>query len=225
MKKSSGVALSATVLCTVLIVGACAPPPSAPGNDVHLPEVEVLEYEGEDLSPISYFRENSIMGPQYVDVGEYRLTIGGLVENDVTYRYDEVITTHPNYRKVVTLFCVEGWNVTILWEGMLLKDLLTDAGVLSDAHTVIFRAVDGYSTSLPLDHIIENDILLAHRVNEVTLPPERGFPFHLVAESKWGYKWIKWVTDIELSDDEYFLGYWEQRGFSNTADVDKSFFA
>ena len=61
-------------------------------------------------------------------------------------------------------------------------------------------------------------------MNNATLPAERGFPFQLVAESKWGYKWIKWVTEIELSDDISYKGYWEKRGFSNTANINESFF-
>jgi DMSO/TMAO reductase YedYZ molybdopterin-dependent catalytic subunit len=69
-----------------------------------------------------------------------------------------------------------------------------------------------------------NDILMAYKMNGVTLPPERGFPFELVAESKWGYKWIKWVTKIELSDDEDYRGFWESRGYSNSGDLDESFF-
>ena len=89
---------------------------------------------------------------------------------------------------------------------------------------MIFHAYDGYTTSLPLDYIIENKIMLAHKMNGVILPAERGFPFQLVAESKWGYKWIKWVTQIELSNDPNYRGYWESRGYSNNADLDKSFF-
>ena len=50
------------------------------------------------------------------------------------------------------------------------------------------------------------------------------FPFQLVAESKWGYKWIKWITMIELSDDSGYRGYWESKGFSNTGDLNESFF-
>jgi DMSO/TMAO reductase YedYZ molybdopterin-dependent catalytic subunit len=65
---------------------------------------------------------------------------------------------------------------------------------------------------------------LAYEMNEIPLPPERGFPFQLVAESKWGYKWIKWVTKIELSDDVNYKGYWESRGYSNNADLNKGFF-
>ena len=64
---------------------------------------------------------------------------------------------------------------------------------------------------------------MAYKMNEISLPSERGFPFQLVAESKWGYKWIKWVTEIELSDDVNYKGYWESRGYSNEADLDKRF--
>jgi DMSO/TMAO reductase YedYZ molybdopterin-dependent catalytic subunit len=70
-----------------------------------------------------------------------------------------------------------------------------------------------------LEYIVDNDIILAYEMNGVELPPERGFPFQLVAESKWGYKWIKWITEIELSDDVDYRGYWESRGFSNEADL------
>jgi DMSO/TMAO reductase YedYZ molybdopterin-dependent catalytic subunit len=119
---------------------------------------------------------------------------------------------------------VEGWNVTLLWEGVLVKDLLDEAGILPIANTVIFYALDGYSTSLPLDFIIDNNIMIAYKMNNVTLPPERGFPFQLVAESKWGYKWIKWVTAIEVSNNFQYRGYWESRGYSNNADLNEYFF-
>ena len=55
-------------------------------------------------------------------------------------------------------------------------------------------------------------------MNNVTIPPEYGFPFQLVAESKWGYKWIKWVTKIEVSNDTNYTGYWESRGYTNGGD-------
>ena len=77
---------------------------------------------------------------------------------------------------------------------------------------------------MPLDYIIDNNLMIAHKMNNVTLPPERGYPFQLVAESKWGYKWIKWITAIELSDNEEYLGYWERVGYSNDADLEDSFF-
>jgi len=184
-----------------------------------LKPVEIREYEGQKLSSIYDFRENSIKGPQYIDNESYRLVVTGLVNNEIEYTYDDAINSHQHYEKVVTLYCVEGWDVTILWEGVLVKDLITEAGVDPTAKVVIFYAYDGYSTSLPLEYIIDNDIIMAHKMNGVILPPERGFPFQLVAESKYGYKWIKWITRIELSDDVDYRGYWESRGFSNDADL------
>lgn len=179
--------------------------------------VEVREYQGQDLSSINDFRENSIKGPQFIDIDNYSLVIDGLVDQEKILTYDDVLS-HQKYEKVVTLNCVEGWSVTILWEGVLLKDLLQESGVKSEANTVIFYAYDGYSTSLPLDYII-NNIMMAYKMNGVPLPPERGFPFQLVAESKLGYKWIKWITRIELADNKSYTGYWESRGFSNEADL------
>ena len=181
--------------------------------------LEIREYEGQDLSSINSFRENSIKGPQYINNQTYTLTVRGLVNNELEYTYNDVVDKYPIFLKVVTLNCIEGWRVTILWEGIPLKALLADAQVDPAATTVIFYAYDGYSTALPLDYIIDNNIMMAHKMNNVTLPPERGYPFQLVAESKWGYKWIRWITSIELSDNEDYLGFWESRGYSNDADL------
>jgi DMSO/TMAO reductase YedYZ molybdopterin-dependent catalytic subunit len=188
-------------------------------NVENLAAVEIREYQGTDLSSITDFRENSIKGPQRVDLETYRLKVGGLVENPLEYTLEEATDNHQSYQKVVTLNCVEGWRVKILWEGVLVEDLIGKAKASPEANTVIFHAYDGYTTSLPLDYIMEQDIMLAYKMNGVVLPPERGAPFELVAESKWGYKWIKWVTEIELSNDANYQGYWERRGYSNDADL------
>jgi DMSO/TMAO reductase YedYZ molybdopterin-dependent catalytic subunit len=179
---------------------------------------EIREYQGEKLSSIDDFRENSIAGPQQVSLEDYELEITGLVDKPLTLTYDQVLD-RKRYSKVVTLHCVEGWDVTILWEGVLLEDLLNQAGTQDSAVTVIFHAADGYTSSLPLEVIRQNKIMLAHKMNGVELPPERGFPFQVVAESKWGYKWVKWVTKIELSDDPNYRGYWESRGYNNDGDL------
>ena len=159
-----------------------------------------------------------------MDIENYELEITGLAEKPTKYTYDDVIDDFDNYKKVVRLNCVEGWAVNILWEGVLVKDILEKAKPLPETNTVIFHAHDGYTTSFPIEYVMENDILMAHKMNEVKIPPERGFPFQLVAESKWGYKWVKWITKIEFSDDEDYRGFWESRGYSDSGDLDKSFF-
>jgi DMSO/TMAO reductase YedYZ molybdopterin-dependent catalytic subunit len=185
-----------------------------------LAATEVKEYQGKDLSSIRDLHENAIAGTQYIDVDTYTLKVDGLVENPMEYTYEQVLEK-PLYEKLVTLNCVEGWSVDILWEGVLLKDLFEDAKVKSEANTVIFHSYDEYTTSLPLQTILDKNIIIAYKMNGVILPPQRGFPFQLVAEDKLGYKWAKWITRIELSDDPDYRGYWEQRGYSNEADVSR----
>lgn len=194
------------------------------GNLSELQAVEVKEYEGIDLSSIGDFRENSIKGPQFVDIDSYVLKVSGLVDSPREYTYQDVVDNNQSYKKVVTLNCVEGWSTTILWEGILVRDLIYEAGLAPEAKVVIFHAYDGYTTSFPVEYIMDQDIIMAYKMNGVVLPPERGAPFQLVAESKWGYKWIKWITEIELSDNVNYRGYWESRGYSNTGDLDNSFF-
>lgn len=139
----------------------------------------------------------------------------------MTETYDQVINDHQKYKKVVTIDCVEGWRAKILWEGVLVRDVIKDAGIDLKAQTVIFRASDGYTTSLPLRYFLNNTILLAYKMNGVVIPQNRGFPFQLVAENKWGYKWIKWITDIQLSDNANYFGYWESRGYPNDGNIVK----
>ena len=90
-------------------------------NVENLAAVEIREYQGTDLSSIAAFHENSIKGPQQIDLESYRLKVDGLVENSLEYTLAEVTDNHQSYKKVVTLNSVEGWCVTILWEGVLVK--------------------------------------------------------------------------------------------------------
>jgi len=180
---------------------------------------EVRDYQGENLSSISDVRENAINGNQNLNRTTYRLNVTGLVNESREYTYSEVVDGFPKYEKVVTLYCVQGWNARILWEGVLVRDLLNASGVMPTAKVVIFHASDGYTTSMPLEYFYDNDILMAYKMNGLVLPPEKGFPFELVAESKLGYKWIKWITQIELSDNVDYRGFWESRGYPNDADA------
>jgi len=181
-------------------------------------KLEIRDYEGTRLDPSVGPRDNSISGIQEVDIDSYTLEITGLVNQETTLKYDEVLAL-PAYEKLIILHCVEGWDATVLWKGALLKDIIDLADPDKEANSVIFHCVDGYTTSLPLADIIEKNMIFAYSTNNITLPAPLGFPFIVVAEDKLGYKWARWVNEIELSSDTEYRGYWEQRGYDNEADV------
>ena len=195
------------------------------GNSSAMPPqgTESTEYGGQKLDSIKSFRENSIHGTQHINADNYTVSISGLVDNAKTYSYQD-LTALTSYQKVVTLHCVEGWDATALWEGVGVKDILGQAGIKPGVKTVIFYAQDSDSTSFSIEDIQSQDFMLAYKVNNILLTEQHGYPSRLVAAEKWGYKWIKWVTKIELSDKDY-TGYWESNGYSNNGDLTKSFFS
>ena len=181
-------------------------------------ETEIREYRGEKLDSHAGFRENSIAGPQKINITAYRLETIFPDGTGRKYSYDDILKM-PAEKKVIKIYCVEGWNVKILWEGFPVSSLIPDRFKKKGLYTVKFFSSDGYSTSLTMDYVLARGLILAHHMNGITLPEERGFPLQLVAESKWGYKWIKWLTRIEISTDRNFRGYWESRSYNNNGDV------
>jgi DMSO/TMAO reductase YedYZ molybdopterin-dependent catalytic subunit len=208
--------LSLLLLVVFVINSGCASQKKVPG--VYGDETENLSYQGKQLTPIKEQGNNAIKGTQYIDRASYRLQVDGLVKNPQNFTYDEILKM-PQTSKVIDLNCVEGWSFTGKWTGVKMSDLFKKTGIIDSASTVIFYSSDGYSTSLDLNYLLQNNIILAYKLNDVTLPPDRGFPLQLAAESKYGYKWAKWITRIEVSSDSSYRGYWEKNGYNNTANV------
>ncbi len=209
------------MLSILLIIGGCREEENdgvSMATENRYRESEIREYEGSRLDPAIGPRDNSIKGVQYVDIEDYVLKVTGLVDEPVYLAYEDVLELDA-YQRKITLYCVEGWDATILWEGALLENIIDIGGMDPMADTVIFHGVDGYTTSLPLETIVNNQLILAYSSNGLELPPEMGYPFIVVAEDKLGYKWARWVTEIELSNDSGYEGYWERRGYSNEADL------
>jgi len=207
----------AIVLAVVLLVSTatCSPSYTPPAG-----EVEATEFMGVQLTPISQQRNNALAGTQVINNETYQLVVDGLVDSPLSLSYTDLLS-YPQVSKLADLVCVEGWRFTAKWTGPTLDSIFADAGAKPEAKIAIFYSTDspvGY-TSLELSYIQEGNIIIAVRDNDITLPPDMGFPFQVVADGKWGYKWAKWVTRIELSADTGFRGYWESRGYSNSADA------
>lgn len=204
------------MLSVVTAAFACTPPEPTPIEG----EIEATEFQGSKLTPVQDQGNNALAGTQAIDKNTYTLTVDGLVDNPLTLTYAQLLA-YPQESRLTDLDCVEGWSFTAKWTGPALNSIFNDAKVKPDAKIAIFYTADvpkGY-TSLDLSYISDNNIIIALKDNDLTLPPNRGFPFQVVAMSKFGYKWAKWVTRIELSSDTNFRGYWESLGYSNNADI------
>lgn len=211
------------LILLMLIMLATGVAPSACKRAVTPPpgETEAKEYLGVKLTPINEQPNNALAGTQHIDKDTYKLAVDGLVDNPLSLTYADLLSL-PMESRLVTLNCVEGWSFTAKWTGPTLTSIFEKAMVQPDANTVIFHTADdsfGY-TSLELQYILDKTVIIALKLNDVTLSADRGFPFQVVAEGKFGYKWAKWVQRIELSSSEEFRGYWEREGYNNNADID-----
>jgi DMSO/TMAO reductase YedYZ molybdopterin-dependent catalytic subunit len=156
-----------------------------------------------------------------IDLKTYTLTIDGEVEKPQKLTWNDVLKL-PHIESVSDFHCVEGWSVlNCKWEGVLFKDIVALVKPRSTAKFVTFECADGYTTSLTLEELSGDDILLAYKLDGKELEVGYGFPLRLVVPSKYAYKSALWVTGMKFASKKE-LGYWEQRGYSDTADVWKN---
>ena len=213
-KSSSGTSVSTTTTTSPTT------PISVTSSSTENGEIEATEFMGHKLTPISEQNNNALAGTQNIDMATYKLTVDGLVDHPLSLSYAD-LQAYPQVSQLMDLNCVEGWNFTAKWTGPELSAIFKDAGVKPSAIIAIFYTADvpvGY-TSLDLNYINDNNIIIALKDNDLILPADRGFPFQVVAMNKFGYKWAKWVTRIELSSDTNFRGYWESNGYNNNGDI------
>jgi DMSO/TMAO reductase YedYZ molybdopterin-dependent catalytic subunit len=203
------------VLVLAIIVGAIVFVVLRDGN----PKEEISLPEGgtQEVTPLDDMRVRTAESDPVIDPATYQLAITGMVEEPLTLSFDDIKGLEAEER-LVDLPCVEGWTETALWKGTRLAPLLERAGILEGADNVVFGSPGGYTTSLTIEDIKETDPLLAYGANGEMLPHDQGFPIRLVVPDRLGYKWIKWVTTIEVISGDY-EGFWESRGYSNEADA------
>jgi DMSO/TMAO reductase YedYZ molybdopterin-dependent catalytic subunit len=152
---------------------------------------------------------------------DWSLSVTGAVEEEVTLDFDD-LRALPAEHRYVTLRCVgEGLNGhkmdTAVWTGVGVTDLLASAGVtLPDDCCVMLRAADDYYEEFPLAAL--EDGFLAYGMNGEKLPRGHGRPVRALIPGHWGEINVKWVTEIEVLEEEA-QGYWEERGWHGTGPV------
>ncbi len=146
----------------------------------------------------------------------WRLRVDGAVEAPLTLSCADLLSL-PQVDEEADFHCVTGWSILDLrLQGVAFEVVAALARPLPEATHVMTYAPDGYSTNLPLEEALKPDVLLVHAVDGAPLAAEHGGPVRIVVPQLWAWKGAKWVNRIEfLTHDR--RGYWEIRGYSNTA--------
>jgi hypothetical protein len=148
----------------------------------------------------------------------YDLVITGLVDRPTNFTYSQ-LQKFPMVSEVAFIQCIGGWTSQFYnWTGVPLFFLLGMTGMNANATKVVFYAEDGFSTSLTVEKSLHPTTLIALQANGTILSESNGYPYRLVAPCKYGYKWAKWVTKIEVVDYDY-KGTYESWGYSDEADI------
>jgi len=149
---------------------------------------------------------------------EWFLTVDGEVEKPVVLDWKAFMEL-PQAESVSDFHCVEGWSVLdCKWEGVPFNALVERVRPKPEGRYVWFECADGYTTSLPLEALMGEDVMLAHRLNGEDLPQPLGGPVRLVVPEKYAYKSPMWLIRISFMAEKR-LGYWESGVYSDTADV------
>lgn len=172
-----------------------------------------------------FYRIDTALSVPQVPKDSWELRIHGMVDRPMTLRFADVLA-RPMIERYITLSCVSnqiGGDLVgnALFQGVLLKDLLDEAGVQPGATQVVSRSIDGWDCGSPTSAVMDGrDAMLAVAMNGEPLPPEHGYPARLVVPGLYGYvSATKWVTEIELTRWEDFDGYWVPRGWAKEGPV------
>jgi DMSO/TMAO reductase YedYZ molybdopterin-dependent catalytic subunit len=152
-----------------------------------------------------------------LSTANWSLRLYGLVEHELTLDW-EALRTLPQVKSVSDFHCVTRWSqLDMDWEGVLARDVVSRAQPKSEARSVTLHGADGYTTNLPLDALLDDDVLVAHSVLGKPLALEHGGPVRLVVPKRYGWKSAKWLDAIEFHEQDR-PGFWEVRGYHNDAD-------
>jgi DMSO/TMAO reductase YedYZ molybdopterin-dependent catalytic subunit len=156
-----------------------------------------------------------------IDIEKWTLVVNGEVLNPLKLSWNDFLKL-PRVVSVSDFHCVEGWSVLgCKWEGVRFKEIVDLAKPKENARFVTFECADGFTTSLTLEELSAPNVLLAHRLDNRDLEEGLGWPMRLIVPDKYAYKSALWVTRIRFTLRKE-LGYWEVRGYSDTADVWKN---
>jgi DMSO/TMAO reductase YedYZ molybdopterin-dependent catalytic subunit len=172
-----------------------------------------------------FYRIDTALSFPRIDIKSWKVEIKGMVSKPLTFTYDQ-LSALPQVERSVTLCCVSNevggdliGNAT--WQGVLLKDLLVEAGVDPAAEQVYSTSLDGWTCGFPVSVAMDGrDAMIAIGMNGTALPLEHGFPARLVVPGMYGYvSATKWLQTIEVNRWSDAEGYWVPLGWSRDGPI------
>ena len=153
-----------------------------------------------------------------INLNSWKLIVDGDVENSVRFVWQDFLKL-PSVESVSDFHCVETWSIrNCKWYGVKFSTLVNIVKPSKNARNVFFKCLDGYTTSLELKDLLKDNVLLAYKLNGKLLEVPLGGPVRLVVPDKYAYKSPMWIEQIAFMNRKE-LGYWEKKGYSDTADV------
>jgi len=202
------------------------PPVDTPATvlpaDAQLP----LDGLGPFVTPnADFYRIDTALVVPQVSKDSWRLKIGGMVDNPMELTFDDLLA-RPQVERYITLSCVSnpvGGDLVgnARWQGVLLRDVLEEAGVHAGATQIVSRSIDDWTAGTPTEIVMDGrDAMLAIAMNGEPLPARHGYPVRMVVPGLYGYvSATKWVTQIELTRWEDYDAYWVPRGWSKEGPI------
>jgi DMSO/TMAO reductase YedYZ molybdopterin-dependent catalytic subunit len=157
--------------------------------------------------------------PKYTNVEEqWDLRCWGELTEPIRFSFRE-FRALPTTTIKTDIHCVTRWSkLDTVWEGVSFREFLRHIPPLKpSARFVIAHSEQGYTANLPLDVLLDDDVLLAYKYDGQELTPEHGYPLRLLVPKKYFWKSAKWLRGIEFLDHDR-LGFWERYGYNNNAD-------
>lgn len=182
---------------------------------------EKLGIEGDRLppgqSPTVKWPVLSLGATPHVPLAEWSFSIHGEVERPFSVRWDEFLALEQT-TLTRDIHCVTRWSrFDVPWEGVRVASLLERAQPTPSATHAMVHAFGGYTTNLPLDDLLRDDVLIAHKADGLPLAPDHGGPARLLVPHLYLWKSAKWVRAIELLDADR-PGFWERNGYHHRGD-------
>ncbi len=152
-----------------------------------------------------------------IDARRWTFRIFGVVEAERIWTWEEFLK-FPRAEVVSDVHCVTRWSrFNNRWEGVRPRDLLARVRIKPEARYVMVHAENDYSTNVPLDALLDDDVLLAVKHDGEDLHPDHGGPCRLVIPKLYFWKSAKWVRGFELLEVNA-PGFWELNGYHLNAD-------